>query len=164
MTLRLILTRHAKSSWDDPRQRDFDRPLNSRGRAAATAIGRWLRMEEIIPDEIISSSAARTLETAVRLGFDLEIGSSERLYHAPPDRMLDVLKIATGKTVLMIGHNPGIAEMAHMLVPKAPKHARFLDYPTGATLIAKFNIDSWDKVQFGQATAEKFIIPADLAE
>ena len=63
MTLTLILTRHAKSDWDDPTLDDHDRPLNKRGRAASLALGRWMADAGWKPDEALVSTAARTAET-----------------------------------------------------------------------------------------------------
>ena len=68
MTRTLILTRHAKSSWDAPVASDHDRPLNKRGRKSAPAIGTWLKQNGWLPDEVISSTSARTRETWDRMG------------------------------------------------------------------------------------------------
>ena len=62
MTRRLILMRHAKSSWDNPFAEDHQRPLNGRGKRSAKAIGEWLRAQGYLPDQILSSSATRTRE------------------------------------------------------------------------------------------------------
>ena len=63
MTKRLILTRHAKSSWDDPAMADHDRPLNDRGKAAAADLGAWLASRGYIPGEVLCSDAQRTRST-----------------------------------------------------------------------------------------------------
>ena len=61
--MKLILTRHAKSAWDDPLLSDFDRTLNARGRDAARRVGAWLNANGHLPQEVILSGAARTVET-----------------------------------------------------------------------------------------------------
>lgn len=158
----LILIRHAKSSWDDPLQEDHARPLNGRGRVSARVVGEWLRAKNYVPDQVISSSSARTRETFSRLGFLCDTQFMDKLYHAGPDIMLDVLRGAKGDRVLMLGHNPGIAWFAQNIVQVAPPHSRFYDYPTCATLIAEFAVDAWHEVGTGSGTAVEFVIPREL--
>ena len=86
----------------------------------------------------------------------------DKLYHAGPDMMLDVLRGATGDTVLMLGHNPGIAWFAQNIVQVPPPHSRFFDYPTCATLVAEFDVDTWRDIGTGSGTAVDFIIPREL--
>ena len=159
---RLTLLRHAKSDWDDPYLSDHARPLNRRGRRSATALGHWLRMRNFLPDQILCSSAIRAQETYARLKLPKMPDLLDSLYMAEPDGMLAVLHRATGDTVLMIGHNPGIAEFAQHLVTKPPDHERFDDYPTGATLIARFDIADWSELRPGSGTPLFFIIPREL--
>ena len=162
MTRRLILMRHAKSSWGDPAQDDHERPLNGRGRRSAEALGAWLKAENILPDQILVSSAERTVETCERLNLEHEKTVLDALYHASPEVMMRVLKLATGQCVLMLGHNPGIAWLARDLVARAPDHPRFSDYPTGATLVVDFAIESWGELKPGSGKAAKFITPREL--
>ncbi|WP_299356426.1 histidine phosphatase family protein [uncultured Shimia sp.] len=162
MALKLILTRHAKSSWKQLDLTDHARPLNKRGRASAEAVGDWLRHEKMVPDETLSSDAARTRETAALMGFDVEPVFLSALYHAGSTMMLRQLHNATGKKVMMIGHNPGIAEFAERLARDLPAHRRFLDYPTCATTVFKFDVDSWADVSFGTGKVKKFIVPREL--
>ncbi|SFM31791.1 SixA phosphatase family protein [Shimia aestuarii] len=162
MALKLILTRHAKSSWSMPTLSDHDRPLNKRGRESAKALGDWLRGENMQPDQVLTSSAQRTLETFDLMGFDLAPESFPELYLAEAVTMLHVLKQAKGSKVMMIGHNPGNGEFAQRLAAKLPSHPRFLDYPTGATTVFNFNIDHWQDVAFGTGNVEEFVIPREL--
>ncbi|WP_297781405.1 histidine phosphatase family protein [uncultured Roseovarius sp.] len=158
----LILMRHAKSDWGDPRLPDGARPLNARGRKASTALGHWLRAQDLLPDQILCSSAERTQETCTRLKLATPPDLTDALYLAEADEMLAVLRHATGHQVLMLGHNPGIAEFAALLVAAPPDHERFDDYPTGATLIARFDIDDWSALHPGTGTVEQFLTPHDL--
>lgn len=164
---RLILTRHAKSSWDDPLTPDHDRPLNERGKAAAADLGQWLASRGYVPDEVLCSDALRTRKTwsgiAPALPGTPVLELKPALYHAGPDVMLAVLRHATGDCVMMIGHNPGIAEFAAKLVAHAPKNAEFARYPTGATLVADFTIESWDQLGWGMGVADDFIVPREIA-
>lgn len=167
MTKRLILTRHAKSSWDNPLVADHDRPLNGRGRRAAGDLGEWLASRGYLPAEVLCSDAARTRETWERIAEVLPNGTllvlEPALYHASPDVMLAVLRRAHADTVMMIGHNPGIAEFAERIVAQVPGHAAYRHYPTGATLVASFEIDTWQDVGFGQGAVRDFVVPRELA-
>lgn len=164
---RLILTRHAKSSWDDPLTPDHDRPLNERGKAAAADLGQWLASRGYIPDEVHCSDALRTRKTfsgiAPALPATPVLELKPALYHAGPDVMLAVLRHAKGDVVMMIGHNPGIAEFAARLVSHAPNSPEFSRYPTGATLVADFAIDDWSELEFGMGTVDDFIVPREIA-
>ena len=162
MTRALILMRHAKSSWDDPLLDDHDRPLNKRGRKSAQALGDWLRAQEYLPDQTLCSSSTRTRETLSGLALDTDTHFTEALYHAGAQTLLNQLQTATGAYVLMIAHNPGIADFAERIVQAPPDHARFYDYPTGATLVARFDIDNWAEATWHSAIAEDFIIPRAL--
>ena len=163
---RLILTRHAKSSWDDPLTPDHDRPLNERGKAAAADLGVWLASRGYVPDEVLCSDALRTRKTwsgiAPALPGTPVLELKPALYHAGPDVMLAVLKHAKGDTVMMIGHNPGISEFAARLVARVPAHAEFSRYPTGATLVCDFAVEAWDQIGWGQGVVDDFTIPREV--
>lgn len=159
---RLILTRHAKSSWDDPSQADQDRPLNDRGRRSARALGDWLASRGHEPEEVLCSPAQRTRETweGITLA-PLEVRPPVRyeakLYQASPETMLAILRTATAPTVMMLGHNPGIAEFAAMLPARAPIDPEFRRYPTAATLVVDFQADSWADIKPGEGSVLDFV-------
>lgn len=159
---RLILMRHAKSSWDDPLQKDHDRPLNGRGRVSARVVGDWLRARKYVPDQALSSTSARTRETFSRLGIACDTRFLSSLYHAGPDVMLEVLRGATGEAVLMLGHNPGISWFAQNIVQVPPPHPRFFDYPTCATLVVEFDVEDWREIGTESGRAIDFVIPREL--
>ena len=160
--MRLILIRHAKSGWDDPFADDHARTLTERGVNAATAIGRWLNASHYIPDVVLCSDAARTIETSELIlnSFDprLPIKFDKTLYHASPDTLLELANSQTVTTVAMIAHNPGIGMLANALVSKKPRHHRFSDYPTCATTV----IDFADRVELGRGQLVDFTVPRDL--
>ncbi len=166
MTLRLILTRHAKSDWDNPLLSDHQRPLNKRGQRAAPLIGRWLAEKGYQPQEALVSDATRTRETWALLCAELTatvpVHFEPALYHASPDIMLRALQTAKEQCVIMIGHNPGIAAFADMLLRDDPGHPAFARYPTCATLVAEFEADSWGDIRPGTGRALDFIVPREL--
>ena len=95
---RLILTRHAKSAWDDPLTPDHDRPLNDRGNAAAADLGQWLASRGYVPEKVLCSDAVRTRQTWSGIAPALPAAPlfelKPALYHAGPDVMLAVLRHA----------------------------------------------------------------------
>lgn len=168
MAMRLILVRHAKSDWDDPMLDDHDRPLNPRGRDAAVRVGRWLAQAGALPGEALVSSALRTRETWARMAPLLPGAPEPRvidaLYHASPEVMLRALQGARAPVVLMLGHNPGIGAFARWMLGRAPGHPRFHDYPTCATLVARFPAARWSDVAPATGAAEAFVVPRELPE
>ena len=84
------------------------------------------------------------------------------LYHAGPDVMMAVLRHARAEVVMMIGHNPGIAEFAARLIAHPPANPEFARYPTGATLVADFDVEGWSDVVLGQGVAVDFVIPREI--
>ncbi len=166
MTLRLILTRHAKSSWDSPNQPDHERPLNARGRKAAAAIGAWLESRGYVPELILCSTATRTMETCELMTASWqavpETDYVKELYHAAPEQMLEVLEGYETKNVLMIGHNPGISHLAATLARTPPPNERFAVYPTGATTVFDFAQDSWAEIGVGKGAVRDFVVPREL--
>ncbi len=168
MTLTLILTRHAKSSWSDPDLDDFDRPLNGRGRRSARAIGQWLAAHGHIPGEVVLSGARRTVDTwtgvAEGLPTRAPMRSDPALYHASAASMLAVVHGAQSATLMLIGHNPGIADFAERIVSDAAEHPRFGDYPTCATAIIRFDAREWRDIDWETGEIADFVVPRDLLE
>jgi phosphohistidine phosphatase len=121
----LYLLRHAKSSWKDDTLHDIERPLKKRGQKAAETIGGFLKKEKIVPDLILSSTAVRARQTtdAVVEAAKLETNMrfDERIYEAGPRQLLEVVrKIEKGKkSVLLVGHNPGLEEFLELLTGTA---------------------------------------------
>ena len=168
MTLTLILIRHAKSDWGTPALPDYDRPLNDRGRRSAPVLGRWLAERGYGPEEVILSGARRTVETwegmAPSVAPAPTVRVERRLYDAPPERMLAVLREAGASPVLVIGHNPGIGEFANRLAIAPPPNPRFADYPTGATAVFRFLRDAWGDVGWSEGEVVDFITPRQLMD
>lgn len=166
MSLKLILIRHAKSSWDDPFSDDHARVLNARGRAAAPVMAAWLAQLGHIPGQVFCSDAARTAETLALMlpewAVAPRVSYTNALYHAAPFTMLDILHKATERAVALVSHNPGIGGMACGMVRTRPGHPRYSDYPTCAVAVIAFDVPHWDEVQPGTGTILDFAVPADL--
>ncbi len=167
MTRHLILVRHAKSSWSHAELDDHERPLNERGRRSASRIGSWLKERNHLPRRVLASDSVRTRETWRLIEEKLNSGTAvnwlRTLYHAGAQTMLDILRSSKDEsTILMLGHNPGIAIFANMLVQEPPQHVRFRDYPTGATTILEFSTSRWADVDWGSAIVDEFVVPREL--
>jgi phosphohistidine phosphatase len=166
----LLLLRHAKSSWHDNKLADRDRPLNERGRRAAAAMRQAMQQLGLAPDLIMVSPARRTLETldALEPWDDTPLQEQlEALYLATPTQMLGILHEVpeTVRSVLLIGHNPGMHDLAQALAAgAAPTEAgrRLADgYPTGA--LAEFAVAGpWMRLGPGGARLTRFITPREL--
>lgn len=164
---RLILTRHAKSSWAESDLIDRDRPLNARGREAAGRIGKRLAASGDIPGQVLSSPALRCRETWEGMARHLpkveRVDYVERLYLAEPGEMLGVLRGAEAGTVLMLGHMPGIGLLVRSLRrDPPPRHESFEKYPTGATTILEFATEDWADLQPGTGKLVDAFTPRDL--
>ncbi len=161
---RLILMRHAKSDWSHGTS-DHDRPLNARGRGAAQALGNWLRAEALLPDAALCSTAARTRETCARLGLPegCQVEHLRELYLAEPDQIITTLRQrGTGDTLLLVAHNPGIAAAAAGLLQHPPEQEAFDRYPSGATTVMDFAVESWADVAPGSGLLHAFTVPKQL--
>lgn len=141
----LLLMRHAKSSWKGESRTDVERPLNNRGRRDAPFMGKLLREQRIQPDLIVSSPALRAVTTARVIASELRyergsIMTDERLYNAEiPSVMAMIARIEDAfKTVILVGHNPGITLLANTLCD-----ASIDRIPTCGVACFQFEIDSW---------------------
>jgi phosphohistidine phosphatase len=163
---RLILMRHAKSSWADPSQRDLDRALNKRGRKAAGLIGGWLNGHGYRPDAALVSSARRAQETwagVVAAAGAAPTAYRPELYHASAEAMLGVLREPhEAKCLLMLGHQPGIGGLAEWLLAAPPGDAGFAKFPTGATAVIDFEVDAWPAVRPATGRLVDFVVPKSL--
>jgi len=167
----LTLLRHAKSGWDDPVSRDFDRPLNKRGRKAARVIGRAMRDEGLSFDAIIASPAVRVVETLRDVGDGygqaLEPEQDQALYLASPAVLLERIHHVDDKVerLLVVGHNPGLEQLTLMLSGSSEDGLRReveLKYPTATLAEIRFDVDSWADVTASGGTLTRFIRPRDL--
>jgi phosphohistidine phosphatase len=165
---RVYLLRHAKSSWADAALADHERPLNGRGRRAATAMCEQLRAEGIAPALVLCSTARRTRETLERIApalGDAEIRTEDALYGASAATLLERLRRLPDEveSVLLIGHNPGLQELALRLARPAPALDPLTDkFPTGALAVLALAAGRWSECAPGTAELVAFARPRDL--
>lgn len=158
---RLILIRHAKSSWDYPELNDFDRPLNERGKKDAPRMAKRLKEKEYAVDSMISSPAKRAFSTCKRMADVLEfkrekISTDQALYHADEDELLKKVRSLPDNysVVLLFGHNPGLTDFVNQLLNK-----HILNVPTCGVVSCLLPVTSWKEVKWGKGTLDFFDYP-----
>lgn len=169
-TRTLTLLRHAKSGWDDPALRDYDRGLNAKGKRAAALIGGHLRTSGVGFDHVVASPAVRVVETLeqVEAGYGRTLAPQwdRRIYLASAVTLLDIVHEtpAAATHLLLVGHNPGLEDLAMLLVPDSDEPLRVAleaKYPTAT--IAELNFaGEWADLASGAARLTRFTRPRDL--
>lgn len=160
--LTLYLLRHAKSSWGDASQPDFERPLSNSGREAAALIGEFVQEKGIDFDLVLVSTAVRTRETIElireRAKFRGEVRYDERIYEATVSQLLDVISQVDSdrKSVLLVGHNPGIEELLALLTGEQ-QHVTTANF-------AKIKLDAttWSASLANKGTLEWLVRPKEM--
>jgi phosphohistidine phosphatase len=168
----LALLRHAKSDWGDAGLGDFDRPLAPRGRKAAPRMGRAIRELGLAPDLILCSEARRARETwnlvAPEIAGKPELQFRRDLYLATPRTILRAVQGTAAKvrTVLVIGHSPGMENLAFNLCgpdSDASQVDALRDkFPTAALAVLTFDVEDWTEIGPGAGHLRHFIRPRDL--
>jgi phosphohistidine phosphatase len=152
----LMLLRHAKSNWDDPALADHDRPLTRRGHKAAKRMGRLIVEEKLIPDAVLCSTAVRARETWDHVADAFRkadhtppVEFVAGLYHCPVNEFVPILKAApvTARSLLVIGHNPGLEELLDRLMGTTPH------FPTAALAVLELEIDAWAEFTLQASTS-----------
>jgi len=170
---RLMLLRHAKSEWSQAGGGDHERPLNPRGRDAAPKIGAYIAQAEIVPDLILCSTAERTRQTCELVTATFakppKVRFEDELYLAEPEIIISLVREAPDKvrTLMVIGHNPGIHQVANDLVGGGKTQARDMlaaKFPTTALAVVDFATDDWSDIGPHAGKLDRFITPRLLAE
>ncbi|HEX7751525.1 MAG TPA: histidine phosphatase family protein [Novosphingobium sp.] len=169
----LGLFRHAKSDWHDARARDFDRPLNARGRLGAAVMGKHIADHGPRWQRILASPAVRvaeTLELSARAAgtTTAPVIWDRRIYLASSASLLDLLREQEGDpaSILIVGHNPSLEDVIFDLVPDdggSPlRDVVEVKFPTAAYAVLEIDIDSWADLEDGTARLVHLTRPRDL--
>lgn len=179
---RLMLLRHAKTEHDAPSGQDQDRRLDDRGRLDAAAIGSWIGRYPPLPDQVLVSTAVRARQTWEIAGQAMkdvlrepaqakwQVEFLDEIYGAEPAQLLGVVRMAEvsdPKVLLVVGHNPGMHELALMLTGSgdaAAKKAIEDNLPTAGLAILDFAIDDWSEVSFRGGKLVRFTSPRLLKQ
>ncbi len=168
---RLLLLRHAKSSWDDAGLSDFDRPLNLRGRAAAPLMGRHMADHALIPDRVLCSSSRRTRDTFAAIlpwmRGDFETQFLRQIYECPGGTYAPVIRRHGGaaRTLMLIGHNPVIQDTALSLIGRGNPDltgAIGAKYPTAGLAVIDFDGEDWSALEPQSGRIVAFFRPREL--
>lgn len=162
--------RHAKSDWSEPSLRDFDRPLNDRGRKAAKAMGAEMRKRDVKPDLVLTSPAVRARQTLtlVQEGYGQAFNVSEerRIYAADVSTLIDVVRSVPEDTerLMIVGHNPGFQDLVLLLAggQDALRSEAAQRFPTAALAEIRFECDSWKEIGAGSGQLCRLTKPRDL--
>jgi phosphohistidine phosphatase len=173
--LRLLLLRHAKSDCSKETD-DHDRPLSARGRKAAPEMARHMRSKDYLPEIVLCSTALRTRETLALLLSTWRKKPALRyeaaLYLADWPVLLANLKKAPPRAspLLLVGHNPGIGQLANALAlqsnnaaERSRLHRLAQKFPTAALAVLDFEIASWRHLKAGTGQLIDYVRPKDLA-
>jgi phosphohistidine phosphatase len=162
---RIVVIRHAKSSWDDPSIADHDRPLASRGRKALPRMRDHITDLGLRPDLVLCSTSRRTRETldGIRgaLGKKTRIEFESALYEAGTGDLLGMLLDLDDQvaTVFLIGHNPGFADLVELLAADVSSGGAAVEkFPTAAVAVLSVT-GPWNELQAGCATLDDFWVP-----
>ena len=171
----IFILRHAKSDSDNPKLNDFERPLNERGVEAAGRIGAYFKSKKYSCDIVLCSSAQRTRETFGLIKPYLHDGMSlkldDLLYLAEPKYLVRCLRALSDdvQSAMIIGHNPGLEQLAHSLVAKArgaeaSALQRSLEdgFPTCALAVVRSAAETWAGLKPGRCELLDFVRPRDL--
>ena len=172
----LGLFRHAKSDWQDPRARDFDRPLNQRGRDGAAVMGHHIRDYGLRWERTLASPAIRCAETieiaCQAAGRPVAVNWDRRIYLASSATLIDLLREQDGdggespKSILMVGHNPGLEDLIFDLVPddgSSPlRDLVEVKFPTAAYAVLECRIERWADLAERCARLVHLTRPRDL--
>jgi phosphohistidine phosphatase len=169
---KLVLLRHAKSAWPEDVP-DHDRPLAGRGRRDAPAMGRWLHAAGHVPDRVLCSTARRARETwqlaQPELGADPPVSFERRVYQASAAELLGLAREEPPavKTLLVVGHDPAIHDLALMLAGRGPAPQAALErmrakFPTGAVAVLDLT-GSWGQLGPGKARLTEFVAPREVS-
>ncbi len=168
---RLLLLRHAKSGWEDGNQRDFDRTLNAHGHLTADAIGAQIALLGVTPDAVLCSPAARTRETWKHVqgqtGWHMTPHLIKDIYMASSDQLLQLVQALHEpyECALLIGHNPGLEDLALSLAGSGDKQLREnLDagFSTAALADIVFDVATWAQIAPGNGQLAAYVRPKDF--
>jgi phosphohistidine phosphatase len=164
---RLLLLRHAKTERAGPGERDRDRKLTARGRTDAASVGAYMVRHRLVPDLALVSPATRTLETwglaAAAFGNTPRMVKDERIYNAGTNTLVELIgETDDAGTALVVGHNPGLHDLARQLIGSGDVEARESlneKLPTSGLVVIDLPFDDWSKLHEGAGRLERFVGP-----
>jgi len=169
---RLLLLRHAKTERAEPGERDSDRKLMARGRTDAAVIGAYMNRHRLVPDLALVSPVTRAEETwaGVVTAFSKTPPAvkDDRIYNASAETLIDVIGATRdARTLLVVGHNPGLQDLALHLIASGNVEARERiseKLPTSGLVVVEFPFNDWSRLRPNSGRLERFVSPRLIAE
>ena len=160
----LIILRHGKSSWDDHRLRDFDRPLKNKGRRRTQLIADYLKQHDVVPQIIVSSPAVRAIDTARiaanGLGYNQsEIIQNESLYFVSTEKYFEAVYATPDnvQTMMIVGHNPMITDFCNTFIEHPVDNI-----PTSGLCVVSFDAQQWQDIHKAKHQLLHLVFPKKL--
>jgi len=167
---RLLLLRHSKTERPEPGERDRDRKLMPRGRADAPLIGAYMARHRLIPDLVLVSPAKRTVETwtlvAAAFSKAPRVVKDDRIYNAGPETLAQLVRETDdARSLLLVGHNPGLHDLATELIGSGDVEARESlkeKLPTSGLVVIDFAFEGWSELHDNAGRLERFVTPRSI--
>jgi phosphohistidine phosphatase len=164
MLKRLLIIRHAKSDWDDPKLSDFDRPLNNRGHRNAPAMAKRLLKKHLVPQQLVSSPAKRAITTAEYFADVFKIDKKDirqenGIYEASSSGLIKLINELDNdyNFVALFGHNPGLSDLVMRL-----SNGGGFNIPTCGVVLIQFFFDDWKLIGNGTGELQFFDYPKNI--
>lgn len=167
---RLLLLRHAKTERAEPGKPDRDRKLTKRGRADAPIIGAYMARHDLVPDLVLVSPVARSEETwalvAKTFAKEPRVVKDERIYNADPEKLIAIIrKTRDARALLVVGHNPGLHDLAVGLIASGDVEARERvseKLPTSGLVVIDLPFEDWSLLHPNAGRLERFVSPRSI--
>jgi phosphohistidine phosphatase len=172
MMRRLMLLRHAKTERAAPGERDRDRKLTDRGRTDAPLIGAYMVRHRLVPELALVSPVTRSEQTWALVGGAFSktprAVKEAAIYNATPDTLIDLVSgTHDARSLLVVGHNPGLHELARLLIASGDVEARERlneNLPTSGLVVIDLPLDDWSDLRANSGRLERFVSPRLIAE
>ncbi len=169
---RLLLLRHAKTERAEPGERDRDRKLTKRGRADAPVIGAYMAHHGLVPDLVLVSPVMRAEETwallAKAFAKEPPVVKEEGIYNAGHEKLIAIIrKTRDAHALLVVGHNPGLHDLAMALIASGDVEARERvneKLPTSGLVVIDLPFDDWSRLHPSAGRLERFVSPRLIEE
>ena len=167
---RLLLLRHAKTERAAAGERDRDRKLTARGRADAPVVGAYMVRHRLLPEFVLTSPVVRAEETLTGILAEFatqpRVARVERIYNASPATLIRLIReTRDAKTLLLVGHNPGMHDVALALIASGDTETRERlaeKLPTSGLVVIDFAFDDWSRLHINSGKLERFVSPRSI--
>ena len=166
---RITLFRHAKAETPSSQQDDFSRVLNTRGQRNADRMGRFIAENDLVPELVIVSSAARARETheiAAHHWPDTPVIWLDSIYEASATTIMAAIEAHGGDNghVMVIGHNPGLTVLLMHMIDATATHANLAYFPTSCVAVIGFDAETINQIDLESGRLYSLVRVAELLD